>query len=61
MNQRDSPAPTSSAAVSQRRTVSRAGAPITLERLTLSRPLRDAIARQFTRPHDTRPAPTPGR
>jgi hypothetical protein len=34
-------------AVSQRRTVSRAGAPIRLERLTISQAVREAIERQF--------------
>jgi hypothetical protein len=36
-------------AVSQRRTVSRAGAPIRLERLTMSQAVREAIERQFRR------------
>jgi hypothetical protein len=35
--------------VSQRRTVSRAGAPIRLERLTMSQAVREAIERQFRR------------
>jgi hypothetical protein len=34
-------------AVSNRRTVSRAGAPIRLERLTISQAVREAIERQF--------------
>ena len=38
-------------AVSQRRTVSRADAPIRLERLTISQAVREAIERQF-RKHD---------
>ena len=37
-------------AISGRRTVSREGAPIRLERLTISQAVREAIERQFRRP-----------
>ena len=43
------PTPTRPPAVAERSTVSRAGAPIRLERLIISQAVREAIERQFRR------------
>ncbi|BCS30819.1 hypothetical protein TBR22_A00190 [Luteitalea sp. TBR-22] len=59
MTHNESSAASSSPSVTQRRVVSQVGAPIRLERLTLSRPIRDAIARQFVRVSDPRATPSP--
>jgi hypothetical protein len=49
--------PTCAPAVAERNTVSRVGAPIHLERLTISQAIREAIERQFRKTTPPQDAP----